>query len=41
LGSIPLDPQVAGGRPVLLSAPDSAAARAITEVADYIAAALP
>ncbi len=41
LGSIPLDPQVAGGRPVLLSAPASAAARAITEVADYIAAALP
>ena len=41
LASIPLDPAVARGEPVLLAAPDSAAGRMIAAVADEVAAALP
>ena len=41
LGSIPLDPAVATGRPVLLAAPDSEPARVIVEIAAKVAAALP
>jgi len=40
LGSIPLDPAVAGNRPVLLAAPESAPGLAITGVAQAIAEAL-
>ncbi|MBA2461412.1 MAG: P-loop NTPase [Actinobacteria bacterium] len=41
LGSIPLDPRVANGRPVLLAAPDSTPALAIARIAEQVAAALP
>jgi ATP-binding protein involved in chromosome partitioning len=41
LASIPLDPAVAGGQPVQLAAPDSAAGRAIAAVAEQVAVALP
>jgi len=41
LGSIPLDPKVASGQPVLLAAPESAPARAVSAIADRVAAALP
>ena len=40
LGSIPLDPAVANGRPIVLDRPDTAPARAIVEIAARIAAAL-
>ena len=41
LGSIPLDPAVARGQPVVLSAPDSPASRVIARIAEQVAAALP
>ena len=40
LGSIPLDPAVSNGPPVVLAAPESAPARAISEIAARVAAAL-
>ncbi len=40
LGSIPLDPALANGRPLLLDQPDSAAARALLAVAERLASAL-
>jgi ATP-binding protein involved in chromosome partitioning len=40
LGSIPLDPAVAAGAPVMVAAPDSAPARAIASIAASIAAEL-
>ena len=40
LGSIPLDPAVGNGRPILLDEPDSAAARALLAVAERLAATL-
>ncbi len=40
LGSIPLDPAVASGPPVLVAAPESAAAREIAAIAQRIAAEL-
>jgi ATP-binding protein involved in chromosome partitioning len=40
LGSIPLDPAVGNGRPILLEQPDSAPARALLAVAERLAATL-